>query len=163
VVPGRIVGSFDVRQSGAKRLSLSHRVGIALVILGMMQSLSPAWFRTVRPALRVANPLKVTLTWLRIADLSTSPLLSSEAGQDPQEPDQESSNSEDFTESFTWTEAINVRRTVQRFVSFASLRLAPGSERTTGRTTSSLQQSRTHAILASSSADLIARLCRMTC
>jgi len=152
---------------GANRLSLSHRLGIILVILGMMQSLMPTCFRSTRPSLRVAGGLKIALDLIDIADVPASqaiagPTLASVAGQD-QESDQESQSAEDLAETFALAEAIPVRRTVQRFASIASLRLAPMPGRDSTRTQSALHRSRSGAILASLSAGITARLCRMTC
>jgi hypothetical protein len=156
-----------VGQTGAKRLSLYHRLGITLVILGMIQSFAPTNFRPTRPSLRIAGRLPLAIALPGIADASaslpaTSPTLTSESGQD-QESDQESHDTEDLAETFTLSEAITVRRTVHRFASVASLGLVPRPGRASERTRSALQQSRANGILASSSSGMTARLCRMTC
>src|SRR4051794_15469925 len=135
----------------------------------MVQSFAPTCFRPTRPSLRVVGPLKIAIALPGIADTSaalpvTGPSLPSESGQD-QESDQEaeSHDTEDLAETFAWSEAITVRRTVQRFASSASLGPVPKPGHASERTRSALQQSRSNAILASSSAGMTARLCRMTC
>jgi len=148
-------------------MSLYYRLGITLVILGMVQSFAPTCFRTIRPSLRVAGRLKIAIALPEFVDASTSlPLntlpLGSESTPD-QETDQESHDTEDLAETFAWSEAITVRRTYHRFTSVVTLgpvsRLGSASE----KARSALQQSRRDAIVALSSKSMTARLCRMTC
>src|SRR5438094_7981019 len=57
-----------VRRTGAKRMSLFHRFGIALVILGMMQSLAPPYFRPARSSLRHLGRLRIPPPSLGVAE-----------------------------------------------------------------------------------------------
>jgi hypothetical protein len=156
-----------VRQTGAKRLTLYDRLGITLVILGMIQSFAPTCFRPTRPSLRINGRLKLAIALPDLADASATlslagPTLPSEPERD-QESDQESHDTEDLAETFTWSEAITIRRPVQRFMSVATLGPAPIAGQVSERTRSALQQEWANAVLASSSATMTARLCRMIC
>lgn len=150
-------------------MSLFHRFGIALVILGMMQSLAPTYFRPVRSSLRHLGRFRVALIALGVADLAaglpwTSPPLAPGSTAD-QEPDQESHDTEDLAETFAWSEAMTDRRSVQRsattalFGSFSFAQPGRGAE----RTRSALQYSQTLSCLAAASSSVTARLCRFTC
>lgn len=156
-----------MRYKGADRMSLYYRLGITLVILGMVQSFAPTSFRPTRASLRVAGRLKIANALPDLINDSatfpvTAPTLTSESGPD-QEADQESHDTEDLAETFTWSEAITVRRMVPRFTSVVTLgpvsKLGLASE----KVRSALHQSRMDAIVASSSANMTARLCRITC
>jgi len=156
-----------VRHKGADRTSLYYRLGITLVILGMVQSFAPTCFRTIRPSLRVAGRLKIAIALPDLVDASASLPLNTlpvgPASAPDQESDQESHDTEDVAETFAWSEAITVRRTVHRLTSVVTLgpvsKLGSASE----KVRSALQQSRMDAIMASSSANMTARLCRLTC
>jgi len=158
-----------VRQTGAKSLSLFHRLGITLVILGMMQSFAPIGFRPTRASLRIAGQLRVTFTSPLDADPAAlasmvwaGSSLSTGTAQD-QESDQESHDTEDLSETFAWSEAMTDQRSVQRSgnASTPDPFLKPG--RAAERTRSALQRTRALPILAASSANATARLCRFTC
>jgi len=138
-----------------------------LVILGMVQSFAPTCFRTLRPSLRVASRLKIAIALPDLVESSASlPLrtvtLDSEAVPD-QESDQESHDTEDLAETFAWSEAITVRRTVHRSVTADTLGPVPRLGSASEQVRFALQRSRIDAIAASSSASMTARLCRMTC
>jgi len=156
-----------VVRTGARRLSLFHRLGITLVILGMMQSLAPTCFRPARSSLRLLNRLTIAIALRDVVDPvaplpMTGPTLPSPSGQD-QESDQESHDTEDQAEALAWPEAMADHRSVQRMVSLAPLGGLPRPARAAERTRSALQQSRVLAIRAASSASMNSRLCRFTC
>ena len=160
-----------MRRTGGNRLSLSCRLGITLVILGMVQSLAPPCFWPARASLRVMGPLEIAVASLDLAEtpacpIANGPALSSQPGQDPEsESDQESESqdSEELAETFVWAEAVTVRRAVHRFAPVALLGSIPEPGRSLERTQSALQASRATAILAATSEGLSARLCRLTC
>jgi len=58
---GFVRRSVEVDRMGAKNLSLFHRLGITLVILGMMQSLAPTVLRATRSSLRLQGRIAVAL------------------------------------------------------------------------------------------------------
>jgi hypothetical protein len=158
-----------VRQTGAKSLSLYHRLGITFVILGMLQSFAPTCFRVTRSSLRVKGHLRVAFAPLLDVEPATTsyltwagPSLSTATAQD-QESDQESHDAEDLSETFAWPEAMTDHRSAQRSgaVALPSSLLRPGHA--AERTRSALQRSRSLPILAASSANATARLCRFTC
>jgi len=159
-----------VRQAGAKSLSLFHRLGITLVILGMMQSFAPTCFRPTRSSLRVMGNLRLALfAPLLDSELATAtpvvfsgPSYTTGTGQE-QESDQESHDTEDLSETFALPEAVTAPRSVQRTDASAwpgSL-LKPG--RASHRTRSALHCTRALPILAALSATATTRLCRFTC
>jgi hypothetical protein len=156
-----------VRRTGAKRLSLSHRLGITLVILGMVQVLMPTWYRPTRPTLRLPRPLSLALADLESEEgpallAVTEPTLPSESAPD-QEPDQDSSDTEDFAETFAWLGATTDRRSVQGSTSPAPSGAVLKPDRAGERTRSALQRHRALPILADDSASMVPRLCRFLC
>jgi hypothetical protein len=158
-----------VRRTGAKCLSLSHRLGITLVILGMVQVLMPTWYRPTRPTLRLPRPLSLALADLdseegsaRLAVAVVEPTLPSESAPD-QEPDQDSSDTEDFAETFAWLGATTDRRSVQGSTSPAPPGAVLKPDRADERTRSALQRQRVGPILADDSASMVPRLCRFLC
>jgi hypothetical protein len=157
-----------VRRTGANYLSLFQRLGIALVILGMVQSLAPTCFRPARGSLRIKGRLRVVIAILEntnaLAGLlpSATPTPPSLSGQDP-ESDQESHDTEDLTEAFAWSGTLTDRRSVKDSSPSAPVDSIPGPGRAVVRTRSVLQRSRVLPILASASGNVTARLCRFTC
>jgi hypothetical protein len=137
------------------------------VILGMVQALMPTWCRPTRSALRVSKPMRIALAILDDEESSarltlSEPTLPTEATPD-QEPDQDSNNTEDLAEGFTWPEALTDRRSVQGSTSPAPLAPLFKPERAEDRTRSAVQRARALPILAASSAGVSARLCRFLC
>jgi len=137
----------------------------------MMQSFAPTCFRLTRSSLRVKGHLRIAFAPPADADSDpstppylvwTGPSISAETVRD-QEPDQESHDTEDVSETFAWPEAMTDHRSVQRSRTATS----PGSLLRPGhaaeRTRSALQRSRSLPILAALSADATVRLCRFTC
>jgi hypothetical protein len=156
-----------VRRTDARHFSLFHRLGITLVILGMVQALTPTWCRPTRSALRVSKPLRFALVNLDDDDTSTrlalsEPPLPSEPTPD-QEQDQDSTDTEDLAESFAWIEALTDRRLIQGSTSPAPLAPFFKPDRAEERTLSALRRERSLPILAASSACVPARLCRFIC
>jgi hypothetical protein len=157
-----------VRRTGAKYLSLFQRLGIALVILGMVQSLAPTCFRPARGSLRIKGRLLVAIAIPGNTDAlagllpSTTPTSPSMSGQD-QESDQESYDTEDLTEAIAWSGTLTDRRSVKGSSPAAPLDFVPRPGRAVVRTRSVLQRSRVLPILANASANVTAHLCRFTC
>jgi hypothetical protein len=166
-VAGRIVPEAIVRRTDARHLSLFHRLGIILLILGMVQALMPTWCRPARSALRASKPLRIALINLDDDETSTrltlsEPTLPTEPTPD-QEQDQDSTDTEDLAESFAWIEALTDRRSIQGSTSPAPLAPFFKPDRAEERTLSTLQLERSLPILAASSACVTARLCRFIC
>jgi len=166
LVLDRVEGS-EVNRRGAKNLSLFHRLGILMVILGMGQSLAPAWFRPARSSLRLMERLRVALTPLESHEgtlglVLNSSTLPSQAEQN-QESDQESHDSEDLAETFTWTEAMTDRRSVQGLGVSSPLGSISKPGRDATRVRSALQRTRSLSIHAASSSRMTTLLCRLTC
>jgi len=156
-----------VRRADAKRLGLSHRLGILFVILGMMQSLAPTSLRPTRPSLRISAPLRVALAApddfsLSIRVLPADSSLVTESRQE-EESDQESHDTENLAESLAWPEAPAERRSAERSASASPLCSIPQPSRGTQRTCSALQRTRTFPILANASSSVTTRLCRFLC
>jgi len=159
-----------VRRAGAKSLSLFHRLGITLVILGLMQSFAPTCFRPTRSSLRVMGNLRLALfAPLLDSELATAtpmlfsgPSYTTGTGQD-QESDQESHDTEDLSETFALPEAVTSPRSWQRHDTSARPGPLPKPGRTSHRTRSALQSTRALPILAALSATATSRLCRFTC
>jgi len=156
-----------VKRLGARTLSHFHRLGIALVILGMMQSLAPTCFRPTRSTLRQFGRLSVALARLGESEapvelLLTGPILPSSTEQNP-ESDQESHDTEDLAETFAWTEAVTDRLSVQGTGAPSASGSIAKLVRASDQTQSSLQRSRALSILAASSSSMTTRLCRLTC
>jgi len=156
-----------VIRRGAKNLSLFHRLGIALVILGMVHSLAPSSFRPTRSSLRLPTRLQVAPTFLGDIESSpalllTEPTLPSQAGAN-RETDQESHDTEDVAEAIAWPLAMTDRRSAPgEHVAAATGSIArPG--RREERTLSALQRSRSLTILSTSSCNMTIRLCRLAC
>jgi hypothetical protein len=147
-------------------MSLFHRLGISLVILGMVQGLVPSSLRPVRASLRVMQRLQVALASLEIADFPVGLVLNglpveSESNQD-QESDQESHDTENLAETLAWPDGLSERRSVQR-TGFWSLSCSISPPNLASlRTLSALQRTRSLPILASSSS-ATTRLCRFIC
>jgi len=80
-----------------------------------------------------------------------------------QESDQESHDTEDLSETFAWSEAMTVRRSIQGFRATAAFGSITKHDRPLDQTRSALQRSRAHSILAESSSRMTSRLCRFTC
>jgi hypothetical protein len=155
-----------VRRTGASNLSLFHRLGITLVILGMVQSLAPTCFRPTRSSLLLLGRLKVAFGILGSPEVAahlllTSPTSPSQLGPD-QESNQESHDTEDLGETFAWSEAMTVRRTVQRAAAVAPLLSLSKPGRAVERTQSALQRSRALTVLAATRSATV-RFCRLTC
>jgi hypothetical protein len=149
---------------GGGRTNWFHRLGIALAILGMVQSFAPASFQPARGSLRLMSRLKISLSFLAQLDslaLAESPLVS--AVEQDQEPGQESQDTEDASESFSWPEALSDRLSVQRAGLTRSLAAQLKPETAADRTRSSLQTLRALPIRAALSASATERLCRFTC
>jgi hypothetical protein len=161
-----------LRRTGAKHLSLSRRLGIALAILGILQTLVPLCSLRTRSSLRIAGRLRIAFaspssglsSCVLPACPSPTPESSSEPGRD-QEADQESNSSENLAETFTWSEAITDRRTVQgsgSALDAANGTLAPPS-RSRERVRSALRRTRPLSLLAHDASTMTSRLCRFTC
>jgi len=158
-----------VNRTGVKNQSLFHRLGIALVILGMMQSLAPTCFLPTRSSLSLLGRLRIAFASPldeNPANTNTEALAWNSApasAQQDQEADQESQDTEDLSETFAWPEAMTDRRSVPR----ASVATSPGPllkpEREAVRTHAALQRMRAMPILATISANATAQLCRFTC
>jgi len=152
---------------GAKNLSLFHRIGITLVILGMVQSLAPICFRPARSSLRLLERLRVAFSPLEREDATFGLVLNSSVLPPSPEPnresDQESHDTEDLAETFTWTEAMTDRRSVQNPRAATPLDTLLKPIRDVERTLLGLQRSRSLSILAFASSNLTSRLCRLTC
>jgi hypothetical protein len=155
-----------VSRTGAKGLVPFHRLGVILVILGMVQALAPTYLRPVRSTLRLLSRVRLALPHLGDTDLlvrltSTGLPLALSEGHD-QESDQESHDTEDLAETFVCSEPMTARRTFQRL----RIAAAPGpvlkSGRGSGRMPFAPQNSRALSLLAASPS-LTTRLCRFTC
>jgi hypothetical protein len=156
-----------VRLRDSKRLSLFHRLGILLVILGTMQSLVPIGLWLTRPSLRVSGPMRVALAALDESDppargLPSNPSLVTEPRQE-EETDQESHDTENPAESMVWPEALAEHRSVVRSISPSPLCSLPRPGRGAERTRSSLQRTRTLPILSNAASSVTTRLCRFLC
>jgi hypothetical protein len=142
-----------------------HQLGIVLAILGMVPTFVPPCFQPPNSSLRLLGRVRIALaTSFRSSNLAT-PLLGAsllpptEAAPD-QEADQESNSTENLAETFAWSEALTVRRPLQRAAALGSF-APPGQAADHRRST--LQRGRSLPILAAFSASLTARLCRFTC
>jgi hypothetical protein len=157
-----------VRRAAANRMSQFHRLGIILVILGMMQSLAPMSFRPTRDSLRLRERLQIALApYQGVAEspdqvLWISTPIPADSRQDP-ESDQESHDTEDLAETFAWSDAITVGRSIQRSSTASQIGPAPRSERAAHRTSAALQRSRALPCLSILTSSMTTRLCRFTC
>jgi hypothetical protein len=162
-------GEIEVKQMGAKNLSLFHRLGITLVIVGMLQSLAPTCLRPTRCALHFTGRLHVDLPDLGGDEVASSPLVSVNGPTLPvqtdenQESDQESRDIEDPAEAFAWSEAMTDRRSGPGSEAAAPLGSITRPVRTLEQTRRVLQRSRALSILATASSNMTTRLCRLTC
>jgi hypothetical protein len=152
---------------GAKNLSLFHRLGITLVILGMIQSLAPPCVRPTRGSLRLAARFRIALASLNVSDLSlrlVSPAseIESESRQD-QESDEESHDMEDLGETFVCPETATLRRSPQRSFPPSPHGSIPLPGRGSERTLSALQQAWALPILAADASNLASRICCFRC
>jgi len=156
-----------VNRRGAKQLGLFHRLGITLVILGMIQSLAPTNFRPTRSSLRLPTRLRVALAPLGDSESSVLMLVADPTLPSPTEPnqesDQESHDTEDLAETLAWPPAMTDRRAIQGVrVSDGVGSLAKPASRVDAMRFA-LQRSRSLSILAADSSLLTSRLCRFTC
>ena len=154
-------------RTGAKNLGLFHQLGITLVILGMLQSIAPTCFCPSRSALRIQGRHRLALA--RLANLSATEALAcsyealpEEAGQDP-ESDQESHNTEELTENYTWSEALTLRRSVQQSASASSHASVQKPRSDAEKTCAALQRSRILPALSAASSSMTSRFCRFLC
>jgi hypothetical protein len=147
-----------VRRTESKRLSLFHRLGILLVILGMMQSLAPTCLRLTRPSLRLSGYLRVALTTSDDSHLSAHGLPSDSSlvpeSRPEEESDQESQDTENPAETMAWPEALAEHRSAERSVSPSPLCPFPHPGRGAERTL---------PILSIASSSATTRLCRFLC
>jgi hypothetical protein len=153
-----------------KHLSLSQRLGNILSILGMLLALVPLSTRPARSLHQMGRlRIAIALATIHVDESSTCvlpscPSPSCEPIRD-QESDQESNDTEDLAETFTWSEAITDRRTVQG--NGVGVVTALGSlakpSRALERTRSALQRSRVLPLLAADASGATTRLCRFTC
>ncbi len=156
-----------MRPRHSKRLSLFHRLGILLVILGTMQSLAPISLWLTRPSLRLTGPMRIALASVGESDrsdrgLPSNPSPATEPRQE-EESDQESHDTENLAETMVWPEALAVHRSALRSISPSPVCSLPRPGRGAQRTRSALQRSRTLPILSHASSSVTARLCRFLC
>ena len=156
-----------VRRSDSNRPRLFHRLGILLVILGMIQSLAPTCLRSARPSLRLSGQVRVALASRDDSDLLAhalpgNPPLVTESRQE-EESDQESHDTEPLAETMAWSEALAEHRSPERSASESPLCSIGQPGRGAERTRSALQRTRTLPILSIASSSVTTRLCRFLC
>lgn len=156
-----------MKRMGAKDMSLFHRLGITLVILGMMQSLAPTCFLPVRSSLRHVVRLAVAPTHLGDPETSVEPLLAgptlpASSGQN-QGSDRETHDPEDLSETIAWPGAMTDRRSSQGVGASAAFGSLANPARVADRTLPAHQRLRSLSIFADASSRMIVRLCRFTC
>jgi hypothetical protein len=156
-----------VGRMGAKNLGLFHRLGITLVILGMLQSVAPTCFRPGRSSLRIHGRLRVALLTLTnvepVSRLAWSGMsMTAEPVQD-QESDQESHDTENPAETYTWSLTVSAGRSVQRSGGSVSFGAGQKPRMAAERTLCALQRSRVLPILSAASSSVTTRYCRFLC
>jgi hypothetical protein len=159
-----------VRPADATRLSLFHRLGIVLVILGMMQSLAPGLLpRPTRSSLRLQGQLRFALASLAspvsvrpAGVVPRGPTPAAESRQD-EESDQESQDTESPAETIAWPEALAERRAAERSFSMSPLCALPEPDRGAERSRFDLQRARALSLLSITSSSVTTRLCRFLC
>jgi hypothetical protein len=136
-----------VRAVVAPRTSWFDRLGIILVILGLIQSLAPLAQRPDRLAQRLALQPRTALP----------------ATEPDGVPDEESHDTENQAETIAWPEAVAEGRSARRAAPATSFGSLPQPGRSALRTRSMLQEARALPILAADAAGAPARLVRFLC
>jgi hypothetical protein len=161
---------FSVRRSAARHQNLFDRLGIMLVILGMLQSLAPTYFWPSRSSLSLLGRLRVVLAASFGAADRAAPApwagapAPSESEQQDQEPGGESHDTEDLAEALAWSEAVSERHVPGRSRA-TSGRLVPVGDEHAPRKHAGPNRRSSQALdsRASHSASLSTHLCRFTC